>query len=142
MRILAVRQPWASLIIHGGIARNGKVTKKDIENRPRLTHIRGRIAIQASKTRTGVANEIEYAKRTYGVTVDPETLVYGAVIGSVDLVDCVSNSKSKWHEEGAWGYVRKDPLAYPKPIPCSGQLGFFTRDDIAKKLARFERILS
>lgn len=38
MKALSIRQPWAWLILHGG---------KDMENRSRRTHMRGRICVHA-----------------------------------------------------------------------------------------------
>ena len=70
--------PWAQAIVHLG---------KDVENRPWRTHYRGRILIQAS-----LKIEREEALK---LKLDPDELPTGAIVGSVEIVDCIRNSKSK-----------------------------------------------
>jgi hypothetical protein len=77
-KAFSVRQPWAPLILHGG---------KNVENRSQRTNYRGMVGIHASKTMR------KSLVREYGL--DPETLPTGVVIGLVELVDCVRNSKRK-----------------------------------------------
>jgi hypothetical protein len=120
---LSVRQPWAWAIIHAG---------KDIENRSwqainhGLRH-RGRIAIHASKGMTrdeyGDANET-ICKITGRAHIPPaRNLLRGCIIGSVEVIDVVRESKSPWFF-GPRGLVLRDPIACD-PIPCSGLLGLF-----------------
>lgn len=117
---LAVRQPWAWAIIHAG---------KDIENRGpmavRYMKQRGRIAIAASKGMTQA--EYWYAAEfmaRFGVIVPPAAdIVRGAIIGSVDVVDVVSKSMSRWWM-GPRGLILRDPVACD-PVPSSGALGFY-----------------
>lgn len=111
---LSVRQPWAWAIIHAG---------KDIENRSwqAVNHglkRRGRIAIHAAKgmTRDEYEDAADWIRRC-------------GIIGSVEVVDVVSESTSLWFF-GPRGLVLQDP----KPcdfIPAVGQLGYFkwTRAD-------------
>ena len=49
MKVLSVKQPWAYLLVSG---------IKDIENRPRRTHFRGRILIHASAKIAGEPHEV------------------------------------------------------------------------------------
>ena len=118
---LSVRQPWAWAIIHGG---------KDIENRSWRTgspdlNMRGRIAIHASR---GITQDEYWEARSFmtGLGVkcpEPHGLLRGGIIGTVDIADIVSVSKSRWFF-GPKGLVLRDP----KPcefIPARGQLGFF-----------------
>ncbi len=117
---ISVRQPWAWLIIHGG---------KDIENRTWKTKIRGRVLIHASKGMT----EEEYSATecwagcNLGVWLPERTLLLrGGIIGSVEIVDCVTKSESQWFS-GPYGFV----LRNPEPIPfraCRGMLNFFRPD--------------
>lgn len=100
MKALSVRQPWAYLIVSG---------QKDIENRTWATKYRGRIVIHASQSK-GVR------------PLPPEC--YGALVGEVDIVDCVAESESRWFT-GPYGFVLANPKAYEKPIPYKGQLGLF-----------------
>jgi hypothetical protein len=45
------------------------------------------------------------------------------IIGIVELVDCVTESKSPWFG-GEYGFVLKNQRPV-KPIPCVGALGFW-----------------
>lgn len=129
MKAITVRQPWAWAIIHAG---------KNIENRSWLTHLRGPIAIHAAKglTRGEYEETIEYLPRRYRKEAPAfEDLVRGAIIGVVDLVDCVTESKSPWFF-GDYGFVLKNPRLI-KPIPCTGALGFWNLPpEIERKIKR------
>lgn len=90
LHAISIRQPWAYAILHFG---------KNVENKPLRTHYRGRILIQSSLT-------VEYREaRTCGV--DPDELTIGAIIGSVEIVDCVRNAKSPWAIRGQWHWILK-----------------------------------
>ncbi len=106
-RALSVRQPWAYAILHLG---------KDVENRPWRTHYRGRILIQA-------ALKIE-REEALKLKLSPGELPTGAIVGSVEIVDCVRNSKSKWAIGGQWHWILKNPRYLAKLIPFKGALGF------------------
>lgn len=112
MKALSVRQPWAWLIIHGG---------KDIENRTWATAFRGPVLIHASKVIDKAAYQ-ELQQR--GVQLPPvEKLKTGGIIGRVNIVDCVTRSRSRWFS-GPVGFM----LSSPKPLPffsCPGRLSFF-----------------
>jgi hypothetical protein len=119
MKALSIRQPWASMILHYG---------KDIENRTWPTNVRGRVLIHASKGMTfdewsdawdfavfrGVARE---------PMNDPEVFLRGGIVGSVEIVDCVTRSESAWFE-GPFGFVLRNPVTLPF-YPFRGALGFF-----------------
>jgi hypothetical protein len=109
MKILTVRQPWASLIVAG---------IKDVENRSWRTNYRGRLGIHAG------SRVDQDALDAYGHLLDGE-LPRGALIGSVTVVDCVENSRSKWAIPGQWHWLLADAekLAHPRPMP--GQLGLW-----------------
>lgn len=132
VKALSIRQPWASLIVLG---------IKDIENRTWATRQRGTILVHASKGMTRMEHEdaIEFAIAS--IKADPrnagstkirtlrelgfayEDLQRGGIIGTVDIVDCVSTSASPWFV-GDYGFV----LTNPKPMPFTplkGTLGFF-----------------
>ncbi len=118
---LSVRQPSAWAIIHGG---------KDIENRTegsvragRMTT--GRICIHAA---IGLkASEYEWSifkmAKTNTKVPPPDHLIRRAIIGTVEVVDFVTQSDSPWYG-GKVGLVLRDPVAIA-PIPCSGALGYF-----------------
>lgn len=118
---LSVRQPWAWAIIYGG---------KDIENRSwqAVNHglrRRGRVAIHASKGMT--RDEYEYTKRFIselgGEVPAAIDLLRGGIIGSVEVVDVVSDSESPWFF-GPRGLVLRNPMRC-NFIPAVGQLGYF-----------------
>ena len=121
MKALSIRQPWAWLILNAG---------KDIENRDWETHYRGRFLIHASKGMTH--EEYEDAADTYWIIAHKElppfeSLHRGGVVGSVELLDCVTQCESKWFF-GTYGFV----LGGAKPLPFQpykGTLGFFDIPD-------------
>ena len=106
-RALSVRQPWAHAILHLG---------KDVENRPWRTNYRGRILIQAT-----LKAEREEASK---LKLNPDKLPTGAIVGSIEIGDCVRNSKSKWAIRGQWHWILKNPCYLEKTIPFKGALGF------------------
>lgn len=127
MKAISIKQPWASLVIYGG---------KDIENRTWRTTYRGPVLIHASKRLDqkeiygflclkGDRNiVIEYWPKEISYRYDEMPL--GGIIGVVDIVDCVTESDSKWFV-GPFGFV----LANPRPLPfhaCRGALGFWNCD--------------
>jgi hypothetical protein len=80
------------------------------------THYRGRILIQASlKVEREEAHELK---------LNPDELPTGAIVGSVEIVDCVRNSKGKGAIRGQWHWLLKNPRLLAKPIPLKGKLGF------------------
>lgn len=103
MKALSVQQPYANKIIFNG---------KDIENRTRRTHFRGTVAIHAS------------LRLHPNATKNHKQLARGAIIGVVDVIDCVDVHRSK-HFFGPYGYVLKNPRPLAKPVPCKGALGFW-----------------
>ena len=118
MIALSIRQPWASLILKAG---------KDIENRCWPTKFRGRILIHAAKgcTRQEFEDALEFAEDVIdkSINADLKTIPRGGIIGSVEIVDCVSASDSPWFC-GEFGFVLRDPQPLPF-TPWKGQLGFF-----------------
>lgn len=118
---LSVRQPSAWAIIHGG---------KEIENRS-LGSIRagrmrlGRIAIHAA---SGMKQD-EYRYLHWRWARDsirvppPDTLPRRAIIGSVEVVEIVTESDSPWFG-GEAGLRLENPVPCD-PIPAPGALGYF-----------------
>ncbi|MDB1113721.1 ASCH domain-containing protein [Pseudomonas extremaustralis] len=128
MKALSIRQPWAWLIIHGG---------KDIENRSWHTKFRGRFLVHAAQGMTRLEyNYVAGHGETVGFLEDAgidvklpafEDLQRGGVIGSVELLDSLSDCNSPWYmgDKGFW-------LRDPKPLPFTplkGRLGFFEVPD-------------
>lgn len=124
---LAIKQPWASMIIHAG---------KDIENRTWPTRVRGRILIHASKKLDiedmHAANDLIHERiiqlpHTCPLANFPiEAYPGGGIIGIAEIVDCVTKSDSPWFV-GPYGFK----LANVRPLPfllARGVLGFFSVD--------------
>jgi hypothetical protein len=107
VKALTVRQPWAELIVRG---------RKNVENRPRRTHHRGLLVIHA-----GLRFD-ESGPRIRG------TLDRGAIIGVVDVVDCIDSSRSRWADPGQWHWVLANARRLSRPIPYRGALSLWTVD--------------
>lgn len=145
MRALTVQQPWAWAIVHGG---------KTVENRTQAWGYRGPLAIHAGKrfsdrSNDALADALGRAMRGG----QWQELVYGAIIGVVQLVDvhwCYGDGDSTccqpWgeHEYVEHGGRTRSQIAHlvledPRPvdpIPCTGRLGLWTPDaDVLAQLA-------
>jgi len=144
MKTLTVKQPWASLIVSG---------IKDIENRTWKTNFRGRILIHAGMAKTSgmmavYLNRAQYAKFRESVGFSGLDFIepIGAIIGSVEIVDCVVNHSSIWaektisvpdedinpktvFEKPAYNWVLANPIIFKEPIPCKGKLSFWEFDE-------------
>lgn len=118
---LSIRQPWAWAIVAG---------HKPIENRS-AGSIRagnmglGRICIHAA---TGLKqDEFQWGHwrlGKHGVACPrPETLLRGAIIGTVDVVDIIDRSDNEWFG-GQMGLVLENATP-TDPIPAKGALGYF-----------------
>lgn len=149
-KVLSVKQPWAYLICSG---------IKDIENRTwrcPQKYIGERVLIHASSHRTlnyDVLNREQYNafldKQTFKGDDFPfaDKLTRSAIIGSVEIVDCVLNHPSIWAEpsnevykdpqiygdnkidSAVWNWVLANPILFEKPIlNVKGKLGFWNYD--------------
>lgn len=130
MKAITIKQPWASLIVHG---------IKDIENRTWKTNFRGRILIHAGckkDTRPKPLLTEEQYKLTGGVSGYGRHIFgdLGAIIGSVEIVDCVQNYPSAWAEKGVWNWVLANPILFDEPITdVKGCLGLWNYEINAEK---------
>lgn len=125
-KALSIRQPWAWAIMNAG---------KNIENRPRNFNYRGPICIHASKSVPPVAYLLachEVTKITGRNHMPPlltDDFPRGGIIGTAEIVDCVTASGSPWFF-GPFGLVLQNikPVDF---IPIRGALGLF---DLRKNL--------
>jgi len=102
MKALSIKQPWASLIAHG---------IKDIENRTWRTHFRGKIYIHASgqifpffkgKNLAFTPSQWDDINKKVDVHIKEEKekfFLTSAIIGEVDIIDCVQDHPSIWAEK-------------------------------------------
>lgn len=142
MKALSIKQPWASLIAHG---------IKDIENRTWKTNFRGRIYIHASGKQAGSYDELlndeqkkEFKEKHDRITIRKQHY-FSAIIGEVDIIDCVVNHPSIWAEKSEYeqvgpyltykndkpiyNWVLANAVLYDKPIlNVKGKLSFWEPD--------------
>jgi len=112
VKILSIRQPWASLIVDG---------HKDIENRTWRSHYRGLVLIHAAK-RAQSKGARAFVEKTFGI-VPPLDLPRGGIVGMATLVDCFEIHSSRWFEGPyGWKFTNPQPLPF---IPEKGMLSFF-----------------
>lgn len=118
MLVLTLRQPWAWLIIHG---------PKNIENRSwRPGKALGqRIAIHAGLRIDPAGYKL--AKRLGLAPPPPGEIARGAIIGTVDVSGCVTESASPWFAPGSQGWQLEAPEPCA-PIPARGRLGLWSTD--------------
>ena len=131
MKALSVRAPWWWFILHGG---------KNIENRDWPTKFRGTVYLHAGKAYQwkDALDEIRFAlveccgprRDDVAAKLRIEDLMAarGCLVGTVEIVDCVERSDSPWFF-GRYGFVLENPVAFDRPIPFKGSLGFFEVTD-------------
>ncbi len=142
MKALSIKQPWSWLICTGykdienrdwKIGRNprhGQYSSIDVANF--TISLPERIYVHAGKV--GDFNNDTLAFLRGAAQLDANVMIqcsnamissqFGAIIGEVDIVDCITESKSPWFV-GKYGFVLANSTLYDKPIPYRGQLGFF-----------------
>lgn len=129
MKAITIKQPWASLVVHG---------IKDIENRSWRTNFRGRVLIHASGShgRKFSVDLTDAQTKAAFATIAKETMFgnmpFGSVIGSVEIVDCVINHSSIWADKGVYNWVLANPVLFKKPIPAKGRLSFWEYDNLSE----------
>jgi hypothetical protein len=121
MKALTLRPHWAWFAVNG---------YKDIENRSWPTRLRGRIWIHASSSPVTKA-EYEWflevcRHRRIKRFPQREDIECGGIVGSVEIADCVSKSRSYWFE-GEYGFVLKKARR-TRFRPMKGKLGFFEHE--------------
>jgi hypothetical protein len=106
-RALSIRQPIVELIL---------TTARQFEFRSRPTPLRGRVYLYAAKTITTVDG------------FDPVkalALPRGLIVGSVDIVDCLSDEDGDF--DGLYAWELGSPVRYRQPLLAHGtpQPGFW-----------------
>ncbi len=131
LRVLTIRQPWAELIIRG---------IKPVENRTWQTTYRGSLLIHAAAKYDvdGALDAVQSGQISYGAAWICATAPRGAIIGQVDLADCVQDSSSEWAEEGCWHWLLENPQVFDEPIPWRGRQGLWTITEAELEAARKE----
>jgi hypothetical protein len=158
MKTITEKQPWGSLIVEG---------VKDIENRTWKTNFRGRVLIHAGSSwdkslaelclsdpikqnleRLGLIHK--YEDENIGYKGYSFSFPHGAIIGSVEIVDCVINHHSIWAEKTKiwdwltgkirdyktrdykpiYNWMLANPIKFLEPIPAKGKLSFWDYPNI------------
>ena len=115
MKALTIRQPFAWGIIHG---------TKRVENRSRPTSHRGLLLIHAGSSRQDLGR--------YGRGEPSEgRLVFGAFIGTVEVIDCVpvEQAPAGRFTVGPWCWLLANPTPFIDPIPYRGRQSLFEVPD-------------
>lgn len=126
MKALSIRQPWAWAILDG---------HKRVENRSWSVNYRGPLAIHASQSRRDLEGPTQ---RLAGMGIEvpkPESLDFGALIGVVELVDCVLLADApELHDdelaEGPYCWIVENPRRLREPIPLRGYVSLFNVPEI------------
>jgi len=129
MRILTVRQPWASLLVLG---------IKPIENRSHGSLFRGDLAILAAQTVDMSPRAREAFDRHMDEAVYPviSGLPRGGVIGAVELYDVVSEHPPSWWWTGPFGLLVRNARRTRETIPMRGALYTITPDEVTESRIR------
>lgn len=131
-KAITIRQPWAGAVVLG---------IKPTENRTWRTHYRGRILIHAGAQQATIFSRGPLASPSHQAVAalagNEWTRPAGAIIGSVELVDCHPDGGCcrPWGEsaftdsDGArrqqvWHWVFEDARHFA-PVPCRGRQGLW-----------------
>lgn len=124
VRTLTIRQPWASLILHG---------VKRFETRSWDTPYRGPFEVHAGTRRDPLVAHPELPSWVAG------ELPSGCVLGTVDLVevhrcagmrDAVSDVErlvGDWDTENGYAWELRNPVRFNVPVSAKGKLGWWQR---------------
>ena len=122
MKVLTIKEPWASLIIEG---------YKEYEFRSWKTNYRGKILIHA-----GLSIEKENLERFKDYDINVQR---GKIIGEATLVDCIKVTPEFQEElekkdkvvygrskhDNTYGWKLENVIKYDNPIEVKGKLGLW-----------------
>lgn len=146
MKALSIRQPWAWLICAGipeikpvpvagrsdlsTLQYTGRVLFKNIENRkwplPASFTLPQRIFIHAGIRCDNCLTQLLNMglPAIWVLLAFGKKAARGAIVGEVDIVDCVTESVNPWFT-GPYGFVLANPALYEETIPYKGRRGLF-----------------
>lgn len=148
MKASSLWQPYAQLCVLG---------LKSIETRGRKMYHRGEIAIHSTKNVPKELRGMEYrgefweAFKPHFIEMPPWTVVklgqkttlpMGAIVGTVNVVDCVPIEKlygseydtpterafGDWSEK-RYGWILENPVCFDTPVPIAGHQGLWNWDE-------------
>jgi hypothetical protein len=109
--VLTVKNPWAYLIVSG---------LKDVENRSWKTNYRGKLLIHTSQIPIKFNSFEIFTPEQIEIiqikNINFNNLINSAIIGEVELIDCIQNSNSIWAESGQWHWILTNQEIYKEPI--------------------------
>ena len=134
---LSMHQPWASLLVMG---------IKTVEGRSWYSAHRGRLWI-ASTAKPPEKEEIEYVEQQYKDMYErfiefPENYPSGALLGCVDVVDCVSQEEHQKmdgdrSESGSeFVFICENPMELLVKVPVKGKHKIWKLDPKVHKLVK------
>lgn len=114
MKALSLMQPMAWAIFHG----------KNVENRPMKINYRGPLLIHASKNYN--SEHLDFLKCNLDLLDEPlpEYFLQGALLGTVEAIDCLQESDSRWFF-GPNGLIVEKAKEFKKPVFYRGWPGLF-----------------
>lgn len=157
MKALSIRQPWAWAILKAGKDIENRDWPTSLRGRFAIHTAKGMTrdeyqsaigyitqAFVKNILRKPVEHQIGAGQLNIAtgelVMPDFEEIIRGAIVGVTDLVDCLqfpygtAYHGSPWFE-GKYGFILKNVIALPEPIPCKGALNFWeVPDDISAQI--------
>jgi len=135
MKALSYKQPWAYLVAAGIKPIENRTWKlpEKYKGQRVLIHACGS---QGKKFKINLTDEQMLA--AFGTISDQainKNFEFGAIIGSVEMVDCVINHLSIWAERHSppfkpFNWVLANPILFPEPIPAKGKQSFWDYPNI------------
>ncbi len=138
---ISIHQPLAGLIFEA--PENLRYGRKNIENRTFAYFYRGPLLIQATKKRPWKQDAywswlLEYLNNVqpgrWAEYINSQGYDYGAIIGVVDLVDCVDGHPSPWAIRGQTNWVLENPRLFGWPLPTRGWPGVYYPAEVLQLL--------
>ena len=119
MKALTLQRPWTWAILHSG---------KDVENRfwKPTAPLPLTIAFHTGLGFDPLADAYIYAQ--CGRYPDSHAALKGHVIAVVTVegyLQPVENPRVRWHMPGQWGWMLRDLIILPEPVPCRGALSLW-----------------
>lgn len=124
MKVLTIKQPWASLIVND---------IKHYEFRSWKTNYRGKIYIHS-----GLSTDLNELKKYEEYNLE---YIKGAIIGEAEIIDCIlvddefknkilKENKKVYQNGSGYAFVLINIKKYEKPIYCKGKLGLWNMEDL------------
>ncbi len=120
--VISLHPIWAWAVLFAG---------KDVDNRSWTTEQRGRVLIHASGHKLSIREDLQLrAELSFlsGIAKSalPVPFERSAILGSVEIVDCIQAARSKWAVRGNNHWLLRDPRPLASPVVgVDGELQFW-----------------